>query len=294
MVAEVIENILEGSAVEPAGPAVREVVLTRAALAAVQLAANDESRPILNTVWMRGDRAEACDGFMGASVQLPEPSGADIAIPRDEALKAFRKTTRKARGANVTVGEDHALTIVTEAKGSETLHTRAVEGHTAPAVGELLRTDAPKAVVSVAAKRMKQVFAFLESALDSGEKNAEPVVEMRVYGHASGIEFRGYTPDEQEVRAILMPMVIDVPLDKTGWVFDPVEGVHPREVGNLDLRRVLADEPKGVADHIALADSEDRDAILANVLAALGHEDQIEAVNALLLEAMMKEATDGE
>lgn len=261
-----------------------ELTLSRAALAVAMLSTTtDDGRPALHRAWAKGAALQSADGFMAATVETPQELPEHFAISRADALAAVKKTRTKRRGVTAMPEDDGTVTLAFENKPGELLRVNGTFTDSTPDIANVLNDNVPKAVVNVDAKRLKAVAAFLETALDDGEKQSTaPMVEMRIFRNTQAIEFRGLTPDEHKVRAVLMPMVKAYHAQDEQWMFDPVEGESPATVGETDLRRVLADEPKVVADHIAYAEHEDRMAILENVLAALGHEEEIDTVMAVL------------
>lgn len=281
--------IEEANVTNPQPPA--GLRLSRAALAVAMMSATEDSRPVLAHIWAKGNRLQSADGFMAASVEVPDELPEGFAIPRADALAAVKKTRAKFRDITALPHEDGTATLGFSNKPGEFLRVKGSLGEaTAPNVDDILHKDVPRAVACIDVKRLKQVATFLETALDDGDKNsAAPMAEIRMYGHSSAIEFRGLTPDEHGVRAMVMPMVRAYRDSDEDWLLDPVEGISPAGVSVSNLRKMLSGP---VADErLHSAPVTEQATMVTNLLAGLGY-DKIEIDAALAVLGMNEETDD--
>jgi hypothetical protein len=243
-----------------------EISVSRTALALHNLAAKEESRPLLATVWTKNGRYTSADGFVAGIVKPPAeqapPDG--LMIPRPQALTAARKTTAKKRAATI-IPNDNGGEIVAENKPHEKV------GFMPPAgvdptldIPAILHKpdDVPQAALVFNAELLKQVAAFLSTATEG----TDGIVELRVWSPHQAFEFRTRSADGEEVTVIQMPMVLGGYGSGGPWLFDEVPGV--------DRQNLLAHHVQQAVQGGAAGDPEDRFAIVRAYLAGLGYPEE--------------------
>lgn len=202
--------------------------LGRAALALHALAADEDSRPVLARVQVQGGKAYAADGFMAGIVTLPDLDASEaepepFGIPRETAKKALTRTSARKTAATVERLDDERLLLTGEAKPDEPIAGTADTEGTYPDLEKMITpTKAPRAFVRLDVDRLKQLVAFLDTALGAAEKHEARVVELRLHTPDAMTEWRAIASDGAQVTAILMPMIYDRE-ENDGWIFDPVE-----------------------------------------------------------------------
>lgn len=222
---DTIERTDETAEALPPAPTKRRI--SRATLALHQVAANDESRPVLGRVQVQGGKAYAADGFMAAWATLPddetEGEPEPLGIPRDTAKKALTRTTAREPGAVVEVLEEGRILITGDAKPDEPIAGQAETEGDYPDVEKLVDpTKQPRAFTRLDVDRLKQLAAFLDTALGAAEKHEARMVELRLHGPLQATEWRAISASGEHVTALLMPMT-PTNTGEGGWVFDPVE-----------------------------------------------------------------------
>jgi hypothetical protein len=244
------------------------IPVSRAALALHNLAAREETRPLLATVWTFGGRFSSADGFIAGLVKPKEeseqpPDG--IILPRQTAQAAVAKTSAKKRLATIERTAEGGR-ISTEAKPAEQITFSSPGGVDGKLdVAALLRTDVPHAALVLNVENLKKVATFFSTAL----AGTDGMVELRVWEHSRQFEFRGRSAEGEELTAIVMPMVMGgYGANTAPWLFDAPEAL-PEGRGNL-----LAHHVQQAVQGGAAGTGEDRFAIVRAYLAGLGFPEE--------------------
>ena len=269
--------------------------VTRAALALAHITAKEESRPVLNLIHIENNQARAAAGFMCATVELPEGEPGIASIPRDDAMRALRKTTPAKTGAFLELkGKDG--TIATEARPKEHLNFETQQDYTFPCFDQIVPGTVPQAATVMNLDMLESIVAFFKAGTCHKRGDTVPV-EVRLRGVAQPIEFRARTPEHEEMHAVLMPMVMGHTTTDS-WFFDPVEDAAPHQLLDHHVKeRMTSGQMKWLAPTEDL-DAMDKIAALHETMEKMGYSEP--SINAALnvlemgegIEAEMKETAD--
>jgi hypothetical protein len=243
----------------------QSIPISRAALALHNLAAKEETRPLLATIWTKAGRYTTADGFIGGMVKPADeaapPDG--LIIPRATAQAAVAKTSAKKRAASIDRTEGGGE-IVTEAKPHERITYSAPGGVDATlCIASLRHKDAPHAATVVNVENLKKITTFFSTAM----AGTDGIVELRVWGPGKALEFRARSAENEELTAVLMPMVIGGYGNAEPWLFDPVPGVD-------DRGKLLPHHIQRAVEGGAAGSTEDRFATVRAYLAGLGYPEE--------------------
>lgn len=202
----------------------RTVTIERAVATLHKLTDKEPFRPVLQSIYHKYGKFTAANGFIAATIEhdaakrgaLPE----GFHIPRDTAAKI--KATERKPGITATIDDaTNAATIEAEAMPGVTVAAPEPYGDntTLPDLTGIFHKpeEIPAAVTLVNAEWLSELANFLKAATGKGSTG---MIELRVFGPNTLIEFRARTEEGTPIRAALMPMV-----NGNEWLFDPVTDV---------------------------------------------------------------------